>query len=392
MGWNPYYQYGCRLDERIVHRIADAMVSSGMRARGYRYVNLDDCWMAFDRDAQGNLQPDRDRFPSGIEALARYVHARGLRLGIYLDAGSKTCAQRPGSAGHHRQDAQTVARWNVDFVKVDWCNTGNVFARAIYGGLRAALAHTGRPIVFSICNWGLDQPWRWGPRIGAQMWRTAGDLTWYGAPPDWWGAVQTQARKTQRVASYAHPGGWNENDVLLAGVNTLNEPGSGTPTGDPATGSLSDQKARAQLSLWSMQASPLFADNDITSMSAATRATLLNREVIAVDQDTLAAPSRVVARYRTVVQLSVRRLQNRDWALLAFNPETRTFRTTVRFRRIGLGAARYAARDLWARRSRPPSARLAVVVPPTSAVMFRLRGVSRRATSRTPWPGTRGSP
>jgi alpha-galactosidase len=175
-------------------------------------------------------------------------------------------------------------------------------------------------------------------------------------------------------------------------VNTLNEPGSGSPTGDPATGSLSDQKARAQLSLWSMQASPLFADNDITSMSAATRATLLNREVIAVDQDTLAAPSRVVARYRTVVQLSVRRLKNRDWALLAFNPETRTFRTTVRFRRIGLGAARYAARDLWARRSRPPSARLAVVVPPTSAVMFRLRGVSRRATSRTPWPGTRGSP
>jgi len=390
MGWNPYYHYGCRLDEGIVHRIADAMVSSGMRARGYRYVNLDDCWMAFDRDARGDLQPDRVRFPSGIKALARYVHARGLRLGIYLDAGSKTCAQRPGSAGHHSQDARRVARWSVDFVKVDWCNTGNVFARPVYARLRAALAHTGRSIVFSICNWGLDRPWRWGPKIGAQMWRTAGDLTWYGAPPDWWGAIQRQARATQRVASYAHRGGWNENDVLLAGVNTLNEPGSATPTGDPATGSLSEEEARAQFSLWSMQASPLLTDNDITSMSKPTRDTLLNPEVIAVDQDRLAAPSRIVARYRGTVQLSTRRLDNGDWALLVLNPETWGFHTVVNLRRIGLGAARYASRDLWTHRSRRPSARLAIVMPPTSAAMFRLRRTGG-ATSRTPSPGTRGS-
>jgi alpha-galactosidase len=376
-----------------VHRIANAMVSSGMRARGYGYVNLDDCWMGFDRDAQGNLQPDGVRFPSGIRALARYVHARHLRLGIYLDAGTKTCAQRPGSAGHLGQDARTVARWGVDFVKVDWCNTGNLFARAIYARLRAALSHTGRPIVFSVCNWGVDQPWRWGPKIGAQMWRTAGDLTWYGAPPDWWGAVQRQARVTQRLASYAHPGGWNENDALLAGVNTLNEPGSGTPTGDPATGRLSDQQARAQFSLWSMQASPLLTDNDVTSMSKPTRDTLLNQEVTAVDQDTLAAPSRVVARYGAAVQLSIRRLRDGDWALLAFNPDPRSFHATVAFRRIGLGASRYGARDLWAHRSRRPSARLAVVVPPTGAAMFRLRRAARRrATSRTPSRGTRGSP
>ena len=381
MGWNSYYQYGCRIDERIVHRIADAMVSSGMRARGYRYVTVDDCWMAFERDAQGNLQADRIRFPSGIKALARYVHARGLRLGIYLDAGSQTCAQRAGSAGHHGQDARTVARWAVDLVKVDWCNTGNLFAQAIYTQLRTALARTGRPIVFSICNWGIDQPWKWGRKIGAQMWRTSGDLTWYGAPPNWWGAVQRQARVTQTLAPYAHPGGWNENDVLLAGVNTLNEPGSGTPTGDPATASLSDQQARAQFSVWSMQASPLFTDNDLASMSNRTRDTLLNPEVIAVDQDALAAPSRIVARYRPAVQLLIRRLNNGDRALLAFNPGTRSFQTTVAFRRLGLGASRYTARDVWAHRSRPPSAGLRIVVPPTSAAMFRLR---RAIISRTP--------
>jgi hypothetical protein len=135
----------------------------------------------------------------------------------------------------------------------------------------------------------------------------------------------------------------------------------------------------------------LFADNDVTSMSGPTRDTLLNREVIAVDQDTLAAPSRVVARYRAGVALSIRRLINGDWALLAFNPDARRFRTTVRLRRIGLGASRYAARDLWAHRSRPPSAGLTLVVPPTSAVMFRLTRVTRRATSRTPSRGTRGS-
>lgn len=389
MGWNSYYQYGCRIDERIVHGIADAMVSSGMSARGYRYVTVDDCWMAFERDAQGNLQADRIRFPSGIKALARYVHARGLRLGIYLDAGSKTCAQRAGSAGHDAQDARTVARWGVDFVKVDWCNTGSLFAQAIYARLRTALARTGRPIVFSICNWGIDQPWRWGRRIGAQMWRTSGDLTWYGAPPNWWGAVQRQARVTQELARYAHPGGWNENDVLLAGVDTLNEPGSGTPTGDPATGRLSDQEARAQFSVWSMQASPLFTDNDLASMSTPTRDTLLNQEVIAVDQDALAAPSRIVARFGSTARLSIRRLANGDWALLAFNPGTRRFRTDVVFRRIGLGASRYAARDLWAHRSRPPSADLTIAVQPTSAAMFRLR---RAIISRTPSLGTRGSP
>jgi alpha-galactosidase len=243
--------------------------------------------------------------------------------------------------------------------------------------------------VFSICNWGIDQPWTWGRRIGAQMWRTSGDLTWYGAPPNWWGAVQRQARVTQKLAPFAHPGGWNENDVLLAGVNTLNEPGSGTPTGDPATASLSDQEARAQLSLWSMQASPLFTDNDLASMSKPTSDTLLNPEVIAVDQDTLAAPSRIAARFGGAVQLSIRRLDNGDWALLAFNPGTRSFRTTVAFRSIGLRASRYAARDLWAHRSRPPSAGLTIVVPPTSAAMFRLR---RAVTSRTPSRGTRGSP
>jgi alpha-galactosidase len=378
MGWNPYYQYGCRLDERIVHRVADAMVSSGMRARGYRYVNLDDCWMDFERDAKGELRSDPTRFPSGVKALGRYVHARGLRLGIYLDAGSRTCAQRPGSAGHLGQDARTLARWGVDFVKVDWCNTGNLAARPIYARLRAAIARTGRPMVFSICEWGLAQPWRWGAKIGAQMWRTAGDLTWYGAPPDWWGAVQKQAEATQRLASFARPGAWNENDVLLAGVNTLNEPGSVVPTGDPATGRLSDEQARAQFSIWSMQSSPLLADNDVTSMSTPTRRTLLNQEVIAVDQDTLAAPSRVVARYGAAVRLSIRRLSNGDWALLAFNPDTRSFATTVAFRRIRLGTGRYAARDLWAHRSRPPSTRLAVVVPATGAAMFRLR----RATPR----------
>ena len=344
-----------------------------MRAAGYRYVNIDDCWMAVDRDRRGNLLADPVRFPHGIKALGDYVHARGLRLGIYLDAGQRTCAQRPGSAGHFEQDARTVAGWGADFVKVDWCNTGNPHSHRVYARFRSAIAGTGRPMVFSICNWGMDQPWRWGPGIGAQMWRTGGDLTWYGAPPDWWGAVQTLAAKTLRVTSYAHPGAWNESDVVLVGTNTLNEIGSAIPTGDPATGSLSDKKARAQFSLWSMLAVPLFTDNELTTMSAATRATLLNKEVIAVDQDSLAAPSSVIRRYATGAQLWTRRLSNGDRALLAFNPGPRTFHATVDLRRIGLGRLRYRARDLWAHVSRPPAATVPLDVAPTSTTLLRLR-------------------
>ena len=178
MGWNSWNHYGCDIDEALIRQTADAMVANGMRDAGYVYVNIDDCWQG-ERDADGILQPDPQRFPSGIKALADYVHARGLKLGIYSDAGAKTCGGRAGSQGHEYQDALQFARWGVDYLKYDWCNTGTGAAqrnpREAYATMRDALRAAGRPIVLSICEWGDNKPWEWAPEIG-HLWRTTGDI------------------------------------------------------------------------------------------------------------------------------------------------------------------------------------------------------------------------
>ncbi|MEP7326899.1 MAG: glycoside hydrolase family 27 protein, partial [Gemmatimonadota bacterium] len=178
MGWNSWNHFGCDVSEQLIRETADAMVSSGMREAGYRYVVIDDCWQVA-RDGRGELVADSTRFPHGIKALADYVHGRGLKFGIYTDAGTKTCQGRPGTLGHEAQDARTFAAWGVDYVKEDWCYAEGLVAPVQYAKFRDALARVGRPIVLSICEWGSNQPWDWAPRTG-NLWRTTDDIsdTW----------------------------------------------------------------------------------------------------------------------------------------------------------------------------------------------------------------------
>jgi alpha-galactosidase len=272
MGWNSWNTFACDINEELIRQTADAMVSSGMRDAGYIYVNIDDCWHGI-RDSLGFIHEDPARFPSGMKALADYVHSRGLKLGIYSDAGTNTCGGRPGSRGHEYQDAITYARWGIDYLKYDWCYTDGLRADEAYKTMRDAIYSAGRPMVFSICEWGDSKPWTWGTNIG-HLWRTTGDITncWdceqgFGT----WSklSILSILDKQNGLRKYAGPGHWNDPDMLEVG-NGLTIP-----------------ESRAHFSLWCMLAAPLIAGNDIRHMSPEIRDILTNREAIAINQDPL---------------------------------------------------------------------------------------------------------
>jgi alpha-galactosidase len=272
MGWNSWNKFACNVDEKLIKEVADAMVSTGMKDAGYTYINIDDCWHG-ERDAQGFIQPDAKRFPSGMKALADYIHSKGLKMGIYSDAGSQTCGGRPGSRGYEFQDAQQYASWGVDYLKYDWCNTEGLKAEGAYKTITAALRKAGRPMVLSICEWGNDKPWEWGPTVG-HLWRTTGDIyNCFDCTKDngTWKAFGTMQimDKQEHLRKYAAPGHWNDPDML--------EVGNGMPANED----------RAHFTMWAMMAAPLITGNDLRNMSPATKATLTNREVLAIDQDPL---------------------------------------------------------------------------------------------------------
>jgi len=271
MGWNSWNKFGCNVSEKLIKEMADAVVASGMKDVGYQYVVIDDCWQV-SRDPEGNIVPDAQRFPSGMKALADYVHAKGLKFGIYSDAGTGTCQDRPGSRGYEFQDARQYAAWGVDYLKYDWCNHSTQEVKASYAIMRNALKASGRPIVFSLCEWGVEDPWKWAADIG-NLWRTTGDITdcWNctGFSGDALGVMQILDREAG-IADYAGPGHWNDPDMLEVG-----NPG------------LSVEESRAHFSLWCMLAAPLIAGNDLRSMPAEIREILTNSEAIAVDQDPL---------------------------------------------------------------------------------------------------------
>lgn len=276
MGWNSWNQFGCNINEKIVRDTVDAMVASGMKDAGYEFVVVDDCWHG-NRDDNGFITADVQRFPSGMKALADYIHSKGLKFGIYSDAGRMTCGRRPGSQGHEYQDALTYARWGVDYLKYDWCYTGSRNAEEAYALMATALRSTGRDVVLSICEWGTSHPWLWASKIG-NMWRTTGDITdkWRGKYSYSWGIVNI-VDMNEPLWPYAGPGHWNDPDMLEVGNGGL------TPT-----------EYRSHFSLWAMMAAPLIAGNDVAKMDDATRAILLNKEVIAIDQDRLGVQGRRV--------------------------------------------------------------------------------------------------
>jgi alpha-galactosidase len=260
MGWNSWNKFGCNVSEQLIRETADAMVNSGMKAAGYQYVNIDDCWQVR-RDAQGMIVADPTRFPSGIKALADYVHSKGLKLGVYTDAGRFTCEKRPGSFDHEVQDAKTYASWGVDYVKIDWCHAEGLDPEVQYAKFRDALAQSGRPIVFSICNWGVKAPWQWGPRTG-NLWRTTGDIS------DHYDRMSVIGFSQNGLEKYAGPGHWNDPDMLEVG-----------------NGGMNHDEYLTHMSLWALLAAPLLAGNDLRTMNAETKQILTDPELIAVDQD-----------------------------------------------------------------------------------------------------------
>lgn len=292
MGWNSWNKFACDVDENLIRQTADTMVSSGMKAAGYEYINIDDCWHG-DRDSLGFIHPNPKRFPSGMKALADYVHSKGLKLGIYSDAGSKTCAGKPGSRGYEFQDALMYAKWGVDYLKYDWCNTESLKGEGAYKTMAAALKKAGRPMVLSICEWGTDRPWTWAPKVG-ELWRTTGDIS------NNIGSVMKILDLQKGLRQYAGPGHWNDPDML--------EVGNGMATNED----------RAHFAMWCMIAAPLIAGNDLRSMSAQTAAILKNKEVIAVDQDQMGVQG-YQYEIKDSVETWLKPLQGGDWAVCFLN-------------------------------------------------------------------------
>ena len=349
MGWNSWYRFRCQVNERIVRETANVMIRSGMRAAGYRYVNLDDCWMARSR-RRGALRPDPAKFPHGIRALAAYVHSRGLKLGIYAAAGRATCMHYPGSRRHLYTDAHTIAAWRVDYVKLDGCFTTRHERGPVgYGVMQAAIRSTGRPMVLSISAWGLGTPWLWAAGVG-HLWRTTPDIRAR------WSSVMRGVDHNAALARYARPGAWNDPDMLQVGNRGLTA-----------------NEARSMFSLWSMMAAPLIASTDVRRMSATTRRILTNREVIAVDQDRGGVQGFPTYTSGTQ-QVWIRPLSNGDRALLLLNRSAARATVGADARQLGLRpSGGYVVRDLWGRRTTTTPGPITASLPRHGIAMFRVR-------------------
>lgn len=330
MGWNSWNKFACNVNEDVIKGAADAMVSSGMKDAGYQYIVIDDCWQ-ISRDQNGNIVPDAKRFPSGIKAVADYVHSKGLKFGIYSDAGIKTCAKRPGSRGYEFQDARQYAAWGVDYLKYDWCNTSTQDSRASYAIMRQALTASGRPIVFSICEWGSTKPWLWAGKIG-NLWRTTEDIQdmWEGKN-DWGGlGVMNIVDLQNGLESYAGPGHWNDPDMLEVG-----------------NGGMTTTEYQAHFSLWALLAAPLMAGNDLSTMKPEIRDILTNKEVIAVDQDSLGRQGRRMFKDGDA-EVWAKPLHDGTRAVILLNRGKGSMEITANWQDIGYPAHLSAAvRDLW---------------------------------------------
>ena len=342
--------------------MADAMVSSGMKDAGFQYVIIDDCWQV-SRDQTGNIVADAQKFPSGIRALGDYIHSKGLKFGIYSDAGTKTCQGRPGGRGYEFQDARQYAAWGVDYLKYDWCNTGTQDAPSSYALMRQALDASGRPIVFSLCEWGKNKPWLWGKDIG-NLWRTTGDITDHWSGQVKWpngdccaNSVTAILDMQDGLESYAGPGHWNDPDMLEVG-----------------NGGMTNTEYRSHFSLWAMLAAPLIAGNDLRDMTPEIQEILTNKEVIAVDQDVLGREGRRVHRDGDL-EIWARDLQGGNRAAVLFNRSANDRQIPLNWEDLGYPSHLSAdVRDLWQHRDLGKFAgKFSAVVPSHGVVMVTVK-------------------
>lgn len=368
MGWSSWNTFACSIDESLIREIADVMVEKGLLDAGYQYVNMDDCWHG-ERDADGFIQANAERFPGGIRALADYVHSKGLKLGIYSDAGSETCGGKPGSQGHEYQDALQYARWGIDYLKYDWCNTQNVNSKGAYALMAKALRQSGRDIVFSLCEWGDTQAYSWAADLG-HLWRTTGDVNCcFDCELDFGGwkslGVLKILDKNEPLRRFAGPGHWNDPDML--------EVGNG----------MSVAEDRAHFTMWCMMAAPLILGNDIRTMSKETEEIILNKEVIAIDQDELGIQG---LRYRVESGLEywLKPLANGDWAFCILNRTLEDRTIQLDFKAFNMydnlsgyafqtASHKYGVRNVWSHKDEAASDKARkVTVGAHDVVVYRL--------------------
>ncbi|MEP7110976.1 MAG: glycoside hydrolase family 27 protein [Ferruginibacter sp.] len=381
MGWNSWNTFQTKISEKLVMETADSMVSSGMKDAGYMYIVLDDGWMTMERDKAGNLVPDPLKFPNGMKAVADYVHSKGLKFGLYNCAGTKTCGGYPGTRGYEYQDARLYASLDVDYLKFDWCSSEGINAKEAYTTMSKALSLAGRPIIFSLCEWGDNKPWEWAAEVG-HLWRTTGDIyncfdciknqgTWKA-----WGVVQIMD-KQKGLRKYAGPGHWNDPDMM--------EIGNG----------MSGNEERAHFSLWCMMAAPLIAGNDLRSMNNQTRSILTDQEAIAIGQDSLGVQGFVISQADSV-DTWIKPLLYDEVAVCYFNRSRQPVNIHYNWKLnavndsisktlIDFNKTTYEIRDIWAKKAVGTTDRIfSTVVPSHDVIMLRLTrsGIKKTKNSK----------
>ncbi|CAL9055206.1 unnamed protein product [Musa banksii] len=326
MGWNSWNFFACNINETVIKETADALVSTGLAALGYNYVNIDDCWSSATRNLEGELVPDPQTFPSGIKALADYVHQKDLKLGIYSDAGMFTCQVRPGSLYHEMDDANLFASWGVDYLKYDNCFNLGIKPEKRYPPMRDALNSTGRAVFYSLCEWGVDDPALWAEKVG-NSWRTTDDIS------DSWISMTTIADLNNKWASYAGPGGWNDPDMLEVG-----------------NGGMTHAEYRSHFSIWALMKAPLLLGCDVRNMAAETFEILSNEEIIAVNQDPLGVQGRKILSEGNdeCSQVWAGPLSGNRLVVALWNRCSQAVTITVTWETLGLdNTTCFSVRDLW---------------------------------------------
>jgi len=358
MGWNSWNKFNCDINEAKIKSAADGLVSSGMAAAGYKYVNIDDCWAERDRDGSGNLVPHKTKFPNGVKAVVDYIHGLGLKAGIYSSAGDRTCTgpswwvgPQPGSIGSEQKDADLWASWGIDYLKYDNC--GNHWGRSAkqrYEDMGRALRNTGRDIVYSICNWGEESPWEFGPTVGGNLWRTTGDIS------DNWSSVVSLFDQQRALEPFAKVGAWNDPDMLEVG-----------------NGGMTDTEYRSHFSMWAMLNAPLVAGNDLSAVSPATKAILTNADVIAVDQDWGGSQGRLLDDFGNGTEVWGKPMSDGSAVAMLFNRGGGTATITTSAAELGLGgSSSYRVKDLWSKAESTTAHTISASVPGHGVALFRV--------------------
>ena len=375
MGWNSWNTFGPDISADVVRGVADKIVELGLKDLGYQYVVIDDHWQG-GRDAKGHLLANLKKFPDGIKAVADYIHSKGLKFGIYSDAGDKTCGGEVGSYGYEEDDATTFASWGADYVKYDYCNAPDDFQEAIrrYTKMGNALKVTGRPMIFSICEWGPRSPWLWGRQAGGNLWRISfdvGDI--WDTPHNAYSCIGILAAidASANHEDKAGPGGWNDPDMLVVGMkNTGNIKGGGCTVAEYQT----------QMSMWCVLAAPLMIGCDIRNMDTDTKRILTNAEVIAIDQDPLGKQGNRVARTGST-DVWQKPLSGGNIAVALLNRGEKPAEITVQWKDLKAEpSAVFAARDLWAHKDLGKfTDHLTLTVEPHATVLIKLQPLVQQA-------------